>query len=191
MSALLEGTTVIAAFFAGMVALFAPCCISVMLPAYLATGVQRRTGLVAMTFIFAAGVSTIILPIAFGVTAVSRLINTYHPVVYTAKALAMGVMGLFMVLGYRLSIPMPGLRAKPGEGAGRAYVLGVFSGVATACCAPVLAGAIVLAGASANFVTTLGIGLATCSEWWRHCSLPRWCGTAARWARPNGCGPKP
>jgi hypothetical protein len=32
--------------------------------------------------------------------------------------------------------------------------------VATACCAPVLAGAIVLAGASANFVTTLGIGLA-------------------------------
>jgi cytochrome c biogenesis protein CcdA len=160
MSALLEGTTVIAAFFAGMVALFAPCCISVMLPAYLATGVQRRTGLVATTFIFAAGVSTIILPIAFGVTAVSRLINTYHPIVYTAMALAMGVMGLFMVLGYRLSIPMPGLRAKPGEGAGRAYILGVFSGVATACCAPVLAGAIVLAGASANFVTTLGIGLA-------------------------------
>jgi cytochrome c biogenesis protein CcdA len=82
MSALLEGTTVIAAFFAGRVALFAPCCISVMLPAYLATSVQRRTGLVAMTFIFAAGVSTIILPIAFGVTAVSRLINTYHPIVY-------------------------------------------------------------------------------------------------------------
>ena len=160
MSQLLQGTTVIAAFFAGMVALFAPCCISVMLPAYLATGVQRRSALVAMTFIFAAGVATVIVPIAFGVTAVSRLINEYHPIVYTVMALAMAVMGVFMFLGRDMSLPMVGMRARPGQGAGRAYVLGVFSGIATACCAPVLAGAIILAGASASFVTSLGVSVA-------------------------------
>ena len=160
MPQLLTGTTVIAAFFAGVVALFAPCCISVMLPAYLATGVQRRSGLVAMTFVFAAGVATVILPIAFGVTALSRLINEYHPIVYTVMAVVMAALGTFMLLGHRVSMPMPGFRARQGQGAGRAYVLGVFSGVATACCAPVLAGAIVLAGASANFVTSLGVGAA-------------------------------
>lgn len=157
---LLTGTTVVAAFFAGVVALFAPCCISVMLPAYLATGVPRRSGLVAMTFVFAAGVATVILPVAFGVTAISRSINEYHPVVYTAMAVVMGVLGALMLLGHRVSMPMPGFRARQGQGAGRAYVLGVFSGVATACCAPVLAGAIVLAGASANFATSLGVGAA-------------------------------
>ncbi|MDA8302451.1 MAG: cytochrome c biogenesis CcdA family protein [Actinomycetota bacterium] len=160
MPQLLTGTTVIAAFFAGVVALFAPCCISVMLPAYLATGVQRRSSLVAMTFIFAAGVATVILPIAFGVTALSRLINEYHPILYTVMAVVMGALGIFMLLGHRVSMPMPGFRARQGQGAGRAYVLGVFSGVATACCAPVLAGAVVLAAASANFVPSLGVGAA-------------------------------
>ncbi len=157
---LLTGTTVVAAFFAGVVALFAPCCISVMLPAYLATGVQRRSGLVAMTFIFAAGVGTVILPVALGVTAVSRSIDEYHPVVYTAMAVVMGILGAFMLLGRKIPVPMPGLRARPGRGAGRAYVLGVFSCIATACCAPVLAGAVVLAGASASFTTSLGVGAA-------------------------------
>ncbi len=160
MSQLLQGTTVIAAFLAGMVALFAPCCISVMLPAYLATGVHRRSALVAMTFIFAAGVATVIVPIAFGVTAVSRLINEYHPIIYTVMALGMAVMGVFMLLGRNLSLPMVGMRARPAGGTGRAYVLGVFSGIATACCAPVLAGAIILAGASASFVTSLGVSVA-------------------------------
>jgi len=86
---LLVGTTVIAAFFAGMVALFAPCCVSVMLPAYLATGVQRRRGLVAMTFVFAAGVGAVILPIAFGATALSRLISGEHTIVYSVMAVVM------------------------------------------------------------------------------------------------------
>jgi cytochrome c biogenesis protein CcdA len=160
MSQLLQGTTVIAAFLAGMVALFAPCCISVMLPAYLATGVHRRSALVAMTFVFAAGVATVIVPIAFGVTAVSRLINEYHPIIYTVMAAAMAVLGILMLLGRSMSLPMVGLRARPGGGSSRAYLLGVFSGVATACCAPVLAGAVILAGASSDFVTSLGISVA-------------------------------
>ncbi|MDA8284850.1 MAG: cytochrome c biogenesis protein CcdA [Actinomycetota bacterium] len=160
-SQLLVGTTVIAAFFAGVVALFAPCCVSVMLPAYLATGVHRRRGLVAMTFVFAAGVGAVILPIAFGATELSRLISGEHTIVYSVMAVAMVAMGVAMAAGFRLPIPMLGVRARQGgSGPGSVFVLGAFSGVATACCAPVLAGVIALSGAAASFLTTLGVGVA-------------------------------
>ena len=160
-SHLLVGTTVIAAFLAGVVALFAPCCVSVMLPAYLATGVHRRRGLIAMTFVFAAGVAAVILPIAFGATALSRLINGEHTAVYSVMAVAMAAMGLAMAAGVRIPIPMLGVRARRGgSGPVSVFVLGAFSGVATACCAPVLAGVVALSGAAASFLTALVVGVA-------------------------------
>ncbi|MHB8293354.1 MAG: cytochrome c biogenesis CcdA family protein [Acidimicrobiales bacterium] len=157
---LLVGTAVIAAFFAGVVALFAPCCVSVMLPAYLATGVHRRRSLIAMTFVFAAGVGAVILPIAFGASVVSRLINGEHTIVYSVMAVVMIAMGAAMATGHRVPVPMLGLRSRQGSGPGSVFVLGAFSGVATACCAPVLAGVIALAGAAASFVTALVVGVA-------------------------------
>ncbi len=63
-SSIFFGGSVVAAVVAGSIALFAPCCISVMLPAYFASSFQNRRLLVAMTFLFAAGVATVILPIA-------------------------------------------------------------------------------------------------------------------------------
>ena len=63
-SSIFFGGSVLAAVIAGMIALFAPCCISVMLPAYFASSFQNRRLLVAMTFLFAAGIATVILPIA-------------------------------------------------------------------------------------------------------------------------------
>ncbi len=160
MSSLLFNTSVVAAFFAGIVALFAPCCVSVMLPAYLATGIHRRRGLIAMTFIFAAGVATIILPLAAGASALSRLISGEHGLVYSIMAGAMIVMGVTMIAGIRLPIPMLGARVRQGEGPGAAFVLGAFSGVATACCAPVLAGVVALSGAAGSFFTAMVLGLA-------------------------------
>ncbi len=160
-SQLLVGTTVVAAFFAGVVALFAPCCVSVMLPTYLATGVHRRRGLIAMTFVFAAGVGAVILPIAFGATALSRLINGEHTIVYSVMAVVMLAMGVAMALGHRLPMPMFGVRARQGRsGPGSVFALGAFSGVATACCAPVLAGVVALSGAAASFLTSLVVGVA-------------------------------
>lgn len=157
---ILVGTTVVASFLAGLVALFAPCCVSVMLPAYLATGVKRRRGLIAMTFVFAAGVGAVILPIAFGATALSRVINGQHTIVYSVMAVVMIAMGAAMAVGLRLPMPMIGVRARTGRGPGSAFVLGAFSGVATACCAPVLAGVVALSGAAASFLTSLAVGVA-------------------------------
>ncbi len=49
MGEVLFGTTLLAAFLGGVVALLAPCCVSVMLPAYLATGFRHRGGVVPVT----------------------------------------------------------------------------------------------------------------------------------------------
>ena len=160
MHSILVGTAVIAAFFAGVVALFAPCCVSVMLPAYLASGAHRRRGLITMTFVFAAGVGAVILPIAFGASVLSRAINGEHAIVYSVMAVVMIAMGLAMAAGYRLPIPMPGGLARGGSGPGSVFLLGAFSGVATACCAPVLAGVVALSGAADSFVTSLVVGVA-------------------------------
>ena len=75
------GGSVLAATVAGAVALFAPCCISVMLPAYFASSFHNRRLLVAMTFLFAAGVATVVLPIALGAAVVQRLLVGRHTLV--------------------------------------------------------------------------------------------------------------
>ncbi|MGH2803257.1 MAG: cytochrome c biogenesis CcdA family protein [Thermoleophilaceae bacterium] len=159
MTTVLFSGTVIASFLAGMVALFAPCCISVMLPAYFASSFERRRALVAMTFLFAAGVSLVILPIALGAAAIGAAINEQHLIVYLAGGGLMVALGLFILAGGKLRMPMPGLRAR-GGGPLAVVTLGAFSGVASACCAPVLAGVLALAGASASFSAALVLGVA-------------------------------
>ena len=160
MSDVVTGTTVLAAFLGGVVALFAPCCVSVMLPAYLATSFQRRGALVAMTFVFAAGVAAVILPIAFGASWVTRLIVGHHTTVFLTAAAVMVGLGVATLAGWKPPLPMLSRRATGEHGAGSVFALGAFSGVASACCAPVLAGVLTLAGAVASFGAALVVGVA-------------------------------
>lgn len=160
MRELLLSTTVLASFLGGVVALLAPCCVSVMLPAYFASTFQRRSRIVGMTLVFAAGVGTVILPIALGASALSGLIAGRHALVFSVGGVAMVLGGLAMVAGWRFSMPMLGLPARRGGGVGSVYSLGVFSGGASACCAPVLAGVIALSGAAASFPVALAVGVA-------------------------------
>ncbi len=158
MPSILQGAILLTALIGGMVALFAPCCISVMLPAYFAGSFRRRQALVGMTFVFAAGVATVILPIALGATAGSRLIFGYHELVFLVAGSLMVLMGIVTLSGWRPPLPMLGMRAGAGRGVGSVYGLGVFSGAASACCAPVLAGVVVLSGAAASILSALLIG---------------------------------
>lgn len=157
---ILFGSTVLAAFIGGAVALFAPCCISVMLPAYFATSFRRRRALVAMTFVFGLGVATVILPIAFGASALTSFILGRHFIVFLIGAALMVGLGLSMIAGWKLPLPMPGMRARGDRGAGSVYALGVFSGTASACCTPVLAGVIALSGAAGSFTAASVVGVA-------------------------------
>jgi cytochrome c biogenesis protein CcdA len=154
------GGSVVAAVVAGAIALFAPCCISAMLPAYFASSFQNRRRLVAMSFVFAAGIATVILPIALGATAVRRLIFGEHTVVYVFGGALMLGLGAFIVLGGTIHLPMPGRRAGTRRGPAAVYSLGLFSGVASSCCAPVLTGLIALSGLASSFLPALGLGAA-------------------------------
>lgn len=157
---ILLGSSIIAAFIGGVVALFAPCCISVMLPAYFATSFRRRRALVAMTFVFGLGVATIILPIAFGASALTSFIIGRHTVVFLVGAGLMVGLGLAMIAGWKLPLPMPGMQARRDRGVGSVYALGAFSGTASACCAPVLAGVVALSGAAGSFAAATVVGVA-------------------------------
>src|SRR6266568_7086110 len=156
----LFGTTVLAAFIGGVVALFAPCCISVMLPAYFATGFRRRRALVAMTFVFGLGVATVILPIAFGSSAVTRFILGHHLWVFLAGAVLMVGLGVATIAGWKLPLPAPSMAVRREKSPGAVYALGLFSGTATACCAPVLAGVVALSGEAGSFLAASIVGVA-------------------------------
>ena len=154
------GGSVVAALVAGSIALFAPCCVSVMLPAYFAAGFHNRRRLVAMTFVFTAGVATVILPIAMGAVAFRQLFAAQHSTIYVIGGTLMLALALYLVLGGQIHLPMPGRRAGNKTGPFAVYSLGVFSGVASSCCAPVLAGVIALSGIASSFGYALILGIA-------------------------------
>src|SRR5258708_2005166 len=111
-SSIFFGGSVLAAVIAGAIALFAPCCVSVMLPAYFASSFQNRRLLVAMTFLFAAGIATIILPIALGASILRQLLTTQHTPIYVIGGLLMLALAIYVLLGGQIHLPMP--RRPPG-----------------------------------------------------------------------------
>jgi Cytochrome C biogenesis protein transmembrane region len=175
-SSIFFGDSVTAAVMAGVIALFAPCCISVMLPAYLAGSFQNRRALIAMTFVFATGIATVILPLTPGASALRQVFVEGHRPIYVTGGLLMLGLAAYTLLGGQLHLPMPGRRAGGRTGPLGVYSLGVFSGVATSCCAPVLAGVIALSGVTDSFAMALGPGRRTSSAWSCRCSLLRCCG---------------
>ena len=159
-SSIFFGGSVLAAIIAGAIALFAPCCISVMLPAYFASSFQNRRLLVAMTFLFAAGIATVILPIAMGAAVLRQLLTSQHTAIYVTGGALMLALAGYVLLGGQLHLPMPGRRAGGKTGIISVYSLGIFSGVASSCCAPVLAGVIALSSVVSSFWLALGLGVA-------------------------------
>src|SRR3989344_2342206 len=121
---ILVGTSLVAAFVAGVAALFAPCCITVLLPSYLGSVFREKYKIFFMTFIFFLGVATVFLPI---------------------------VLGLMMLLGKKFATPTS-VRDGMKRHVSSVYVLGIFSAIATTCCAPVLAGVLTLSVASGTMV---------------------------------------
>jgi cytochrome c-type biogenesis protein len=106
-SSIFFGGSVIAAVVAGALALFAPCCISFMLPAYFASSFQNRLRLVAMTFLFVAGVGTIILPIALGASLLRQLFAAQHTTIYIVGGLLLLGLAAYLLLGGQIHLPMP------------------------------------------------------------------------------------
>jgi len=133
--------SIIASFLAGMVALFAPCCITVLLPAYLASAFREKRNVLKMTLIFFAGISTVLLPIGLGAAWLADIFRNFHKELYVFGGLFMLLLAILSVMGRGMSIiPMPKKFKVSGVDARHpksVFLLGMFSGAATACCAPV------------------------------------------------------
>lgn len=162
MEGLFLGGSLFAAFVAGAVALFAPCCIVVMFPAFLAASVRNhRWRLVPLAFVFAAGVATVLIPVTLGLSLLTESLLRYHTAVYGLGAALLLALAVVSLSGGTWSLPF--LRGSPDisrtDSAG-IYALGVFSGAASACCAPVLAGVLTLSALTPGLVSGVGIGMA-------------------------------
>jgi len=162
MGDLLTTGSVLAAFFAGGVALFAPCCIVFLAPSYLAVAVKnRRWRLLPLTFIFAAGLGLVLIPITLGVSLVAGTIAHYHEPLYYAGGALMLALAVFTLSGRMVSLPSF-VRAPDTTGGDSAsfFALGVFSGLASSCCAPVLVGVMALSALSGSAGGGIILGLA-------------------------------
>src|SRR4030066_1648086 len=94
MGPLLPAGSILAAFFAGAVALFSPCCIVFLFPAYLASAVKnRRWTLLPLTFVFALGLAAVLLPVTLGVSLVMASVRRFPTPLYLAGGLLMLALG--------------------------------------------------------------------------------------------------
>ena len=162
MGDLLTTGGVIAAFFAGGVALFAPCCIVFLAPSYLAAAVKnRRWRLLPLTFLFAAGLAVVLVPITVGISLIAGAIAKYHSVLYYAGGALMLVLAGFTLSGRMWSLPSFLRTPDTTKGDGASFfALGVFSGIASSCCAPVLVGVMTLSALAGSPMGGVALGLA-------------------------------
>ncbi len=156
------GGSLLAAFLAGAIALFAPCCIVFMFPSYLAVTVRnRRWRLAPLTLVFAAGIAVVLVPVTLGVSMLTRSLLRFHGPLYAAGGALLLLLAVLAVTGKTWTLPMMGSAPDVArtDTAG-VFALGVFSGAASACCAPVLAGVVTLSAVSPNLYQGVALGLA-------------------------------
>src|SRR3989338_176426 len=134
----------ITAFIAGIAALFAPCCIGVLLPAYFGSIFRQKRTVMLMTSVFFLGLLAVFLPIGLGMGFFGQLFKAYHNQLYLAAGGLMFLLGISILSGFHLSLPFRTKHQLKVTGAWSVFLLGIFSGFATLCCAPVLAGAMSL-----------------------------------------------
>jgi len=141
---LLISASFIASFFAGIAALFAPCCITVLLPTYFASIFKQKSTVFLMTFVYFLGILSIFLPIGLGVSFLTQIFSQYHDTIFLIGGIFLIFLGMTLLLGQQMSLPFSVHPKLKGQDFLSVYVLGIFSAVATTCCAPVLAGVLTL-----------------------------------------------
>lgn len=151
-------TSMIAAFLAGMLALFAPCCVSYLLPAYLGSVFKERKRVLFMTLVYSLGIFVVMIPAVLGSKLISLAVFRYHEQIYLIGGIFMLIVGVTSLLG--LKLPMPNIKrsGKQGTDVVSIFTLGVFSGITSACCAPVLMGVLTLSFLSPSLWQALLIG---------------------------------
>ena len=157
---LLTGISITAAFIGGMVALFAPCCITFLFPAYIGTIFKEKGKVVFYTLIFSLGLASILVPVAVGFRFIITLFDQFHTTTYLIGALIMVLVGIATLFEAKLNLPfIPRFQMPKQMTVGSTYLLGIFSGITSSCCAPVLFAAITLSSLSPTLLSSVVISL--------------------------------
>jgi cytochrome c biogenesis protein CcdA len=154
---LLVQFSLLAAFIAGMVALFAPCCITFLLPAYCANIFKEKKRILLMTFIYSLGIFTVMLPVVLGARMLSESFFEMHDQTYVIGGLFLIFVGFLALLGLKLPMPRINSQRQPGDPLST-YILGIIGGITSACCAPVLVGVLALTTLSPSLPMALLVG---------------------------------
>ena len=157
--------SLIAAFVAGMVALFAPCCISYLFPAYIGNIFKEKEKVLFMTFIYSLGIFVVMMPIVLGAKILTEFFMDFHDKTYLIGGFIMIIASFLTLIGFKFSMinlkignSKKNSGGKNGSDIASTFMLGVVSGVTSSCCAPVLIGVITLSSFSPSILFSLLIG---------------------------------
>lgn len=158
----LFGISLTASFLAGVLALFAPCCITFLFPSYLGTIFKEGKKVMFYTIVFALGLSFILIPIALGFRFFIFFFDSFHKTVYYLGGVVLILMGattirpLFHIPSFFHFQPQTGKKVNTAS----VFSLGLLSGLTSSCCAPVLFAAVTLTTLSPTLFQAVVVSLA-------------------------------
>ncbi len=164
------GISLTASFLAGVLALFAPCCITFLFPSYLGTVFKSGAKIMLYTLVFALGLSIILIPVALGFRFIIFFFDSWHKQIYYFGGLFlifMGFMTIKPIFHFPQLFKLPRLAplARDDKGGEKinifsVFSLGVMSGLSSSCCAPVLFAAVTLTSLSPTLFQAIIVSLA-------------------------------
>ncbi len=160
-NALVYSSSLAASFLGGILALFAPCCVVSLLPTFIGTAAARgRQRLPITALVFAAGVAAVLLPVVLGVGALGQVFAAQRRIIFFLVGIFLALLAMGMLTGRQWMLAMPTLRVRVGgDSASSVFLLGLVSGIASSCCAPVVVGVVALSALANSVPGALGLGL--------------------------------
>lgn len=161
------GISLTASFLAGVLALFAPCCITFLFPSYLGTVFKEGKKVMFYTLIFALGLSSILIPVALGFRLFVFFFDAFHREIYYlggAFLVLMGIMTIKPISNFQFLISnfihQKPIRLEEKVNVASVFSLGLISGLSSSCCAPVLFAAVTLTTLSPTIFQALVVSAA-------------------------------
>jgi len=131
-----------------------------MLPSYFAHAFRSKVDILKVTTVFGAGVAVVLVPIGIGIAALAQFFSRFHQEIFLVAGIFLVFLGSLSLLGKSFELPFAKTTVKwDPQNYTSVFVLGVFSGAASSCCAPVLAGVLTLTAISATLLQAVVLSL--------------------------------
>ncbi len=155
------GISLTASFLAGVLALFAPCCITFLFPSYLGTVFKSGTKVMFYTLVFALGLASILIPVALGFRFFIFFFDSWHKQIYYLGGLFLIFMGIMTIKPIFYLPQFFKQKSYLGKNINviSVFSLGLMSGLSSSCCAPVLFAAVTLTSLSPTLFQALIVSL--------------------------------